>query len=110
MNTVKRSDIDMHLEPDMEADVSWAHQPGFEEDLEAIERGEMMAYGVVALVAMPSTLGNGHTVMELRQSPGVWGVWLTDPSEHNPYVQDLFAEERALLETSLMDEGVAIEP
>jgi hypothetical protein len=109
--------VDYDPEPDASYAVDMAKREGWTDELEAIEKGELVGYYCKALVEITipesdnqpdyctdrALAGIRHTIA----SPGLWGIFAK--SDEDPYFDEVFAEERMTLIDMLTKMGIEVE-
>jgi hypothetical protein len=109
---VSRASFEKVVDNDDDADLSWAEQEGFEEDLAALKNGDLTNYGVRARVEiqipLASTLRHGYQIAQNLESPGIWGV--TVANSDDPYIDEAFKEECNILAQMLTALGIEVTP
>lgn len=100
---VNADDIYKIVEYDDDADSSYADQEGMEQERAAIDRGDLVAFGVRAAIKLKLRSGNEVPLV----SPGLWGIFAE--SSHDPYMDEVFKEERATVISMLEELGIEVE-
>jgi hypothetical protein len=101
--------VDYDPEPDASYAVRMAEEENIPEELEAIERGDLVGYycrAVVTLEILCETEGHS-SILQRIESPGLWSIFAE--SDDDPYFDEIFAEERHTLVCMLRKMGIRVE-
>jgi hypothetical protein len=112
---VKTSDIkklvDYDPEPDADYAVRMAEKENIPEELEAIERGDLVGYYCKAVVTLDIPCEwdteRDTSILQRIESPGLWSIFAKDDSD--PYFDEIFAQERDTLVFMLRKMGIRVE-